>query len=699
MTSNRWVPQPRYEGRWDQAGYRQTEVMRDGPTWYYLWAWENPKPGLAIRSVEIVPMGHPFIIAGVTLGHLEEHPFVRQERRPVRVALKRAEDAAKPFDLDVQVDRGVATYIHTLPKAAHQRFLGDPFKGWGEAQNTESSPAYVEIAAIPSATVEVKRGGRTLGKVNWGKLEEKGTAATPRVSMELLDRGKNWVHVTVLDEDTGKPVPCRVHFRTPEGVPYQPHGYHNQVNSNLTAWNVDIGGDVRLGQITYAYIDGKCQGWLPRGDVVVDIARGFEYEPLRARVNIKPGQRELTLRIKRWTDLNARGWYSGDPHVHFMSAQGCHVEAKGEDLNVVNLLQTQLGSLFTDKEEFTGGPSVSKDGKTVVYVGQENRQHFLGHIILSGLKEPIMPWCADGPGEAELGGAMETTMSHWADACRAQGGTVIIPHFPIPNGEPATLITTGRVDGLEMVRHEKSNHLEYYRYLNCGYRVPLVGGTDKMGTEVPMGLYRTYVRIPDGEEFTYDNWCKNLAKGRTFLSGGPIIQFSVDGHEMGDTVMLSGPGTVEVEASVESIFPVHTLEVVQQGRVVASAESRKGDRKLKLKARLQVKAHTWLAARCGGPGYYNSVPHHDVWSRGVFAHTSPVYVACGGEWDVFDRDAAQYLLTLVDGALTYVRGSSGQFREDAVTHHHTERNHQAYLERPFLQAQEALRRKMAASRK
>ncbi|MBM3949303.1 MAG: hypothetical protein FJ312_08735 [SAR202 cluster bacterium] len=276
-------------------------------------------------------MGHPFIIAGVTLGHLEEHPFVRQERRLVRLALKRAGDAAKPFDLDVQVDRGVATYIHTLPKAAPQRFLGDPFKGWGEAQNTESSPAYVEIAAIPSATVEVKRGGRTLGKVNWGKLEKKGTAATPRVSMELLDRGKNWVHVTVLDEDTGKPVPCRVHFRTPEGVPYQPHGYHNQVNSNLTAWNVDMGGDVRLGQITYAYIDGKCQGWLPHGDVVVDIARGLEYEPLRARVNIKSGQRELTLRIKRWTDLNARGWYSGDPHAHFMSAQGCHVEAKGEE--------------------------------------------------------------------------------------------------------------------------------------------------------------------------------------------------------------------------------------------------------------------------------------------------------------------------------------------------------------------------------
>ena len=38
-----------------------------------------------------------------------------------------------------------------------------------------------------------------------------------------------------------------------------------------------------------------------------------------------------------------------------------------------------------------------------------------------------MPWCSDGPGEAELGGTLETTLSHWADACHEQGGTVVHP--------------------------------------------------------------------------------------------------------------------------------------------------------------------------------------------------------------------------------------------------------------------------------
>jgi hypothetical protein len=76
--------------------------------------------------------------------------------------------------------------------------------------------------------------------------------------------------------------------------------------------------------------------------------------------------------------------------------------------------------------------------------------------------------------------------------------------------------------------------------------------------------------VPDDEEFNYDNWCKAVRAGRTFLSGGPIIRFSVDGVQIGDTRQLPRGGTVEVEAIAESIFPIHTLEIVQEDRVVAS---------------------------------------------------------------------------------------------------------------------------------
>lgn len=342
-------------GPWGQAGRRQTEVNQGTPHSYMLWAWQNLQPDKTIAAIEIVPEGPRFLIAAITLGHRDEDPFVRTGAQTLKLSFPNGKDAEQPFELRVEVDRGVATYPYPLPSDSTEAFLSDELKGWGEALNGASSPAYVQVAAIPSATITVKQGEDTLGSVTWENISEKKVVQpTSRLRIELIDPGRNWVRTTILDADTGRPVPCRIHFRSPDGVPYQPHGHHQHVNSNQDTWHIDIGGDLRLDQISYAYVDGTCEGWLPRGEVIVDAARGFEYEPLRARVRIEPGQRELTLRLKRLRNLNAEGWFSGDTHVHFLSTQGGQVEARGEDLNVVNLLLSQWGHLFTNTEEFTG---------------------------------------------------------------------------------------------------------------------------------------------------------------------------------------------------------------------------------------------------------------------------------------------------------------------------------------------------------
>lgn len=684
----------RYDGPWEQAGRRQTEADQGWPGGYFLWSWSNPRPESVIESIMVEPGDLKFVISAITLGRVDEDPLCRRAAKSVKIELKEPQAANEKFNLEVQVDRGAATYPYPLPEASAEDFLNDKFRGWGEPQNDKSSPAYVEIAGTPSATVSVKQGGKEIGAVNWGKLEKQKLVDTDRMRIEVIDGGRNWVHTTVIDEDTGKPIPCRVHFRSEKGVPYAPHGHHAHVNSNMGTWHMDIGGDVRLGQISYAYIDGKCQGWLPRGDVLVDVARGFEYEPLRTRVSIEPGQRELTLKLKRWTDLTKERYFSGDTHVHFLSTQGAHTEARGEGLHVVNLLLSQWGSLFTNTEEFTGQASISGDGDSIVYATQENRQHMLGHLTLLGLKEPVMPWCSGGPGEAELGGNLETTLSHWADACHAQGGTVVIPHIPTPNCEPATLIATGRADAVEMLVHSEYNHLEYYKYLNCGYKLPLAGGTDKMSADVPVGIYRTYAYVPDDEEFTYDAWCKALRSGNTFHSAGPIIHFTVDGNPIGSELKLSGNGgTVEVVATAESTLPIHSLEIVQQGVVVAATEDGQGTRRLEIRTTLKIEGNTWIAARCAGPNY-TSIPHFDGWRRGIMAHTSPIYIACGGEYHLFDLENAQYMLSLVDGGLSYIRQRSPRLDPGTVTHHHGEEDHQAFLERPFLEAQKAIHKRM-----
>ena len=73
----------------------------------------------------------------------------------------------------------------------------------------------------------------------------------------------------------------------------------------------------------------------------------------------------------------------------------------------MNLLQSQWGSLFTNTEDFIGEAAVPRDGRTIVWRSQENRQHLLGHMILMGLKEPVFL-----PGLARLASVVGG-MSRW----------------------------------------------------------------------------------------------------------------------------------------------------------------------------------------------------------------------------------------------------------------------------------------------
>ncbi|MGN6795035.1 MAG: CehA/McbA family metallohydrolase [Streptosporangiaceae bacterium] len=687
----------RYEGRWDEAGWRQCEVAIDWLPYYFLWTWENPHPGSTISTIELTAVAAPVLVVAITTGNAAEQPFVREAARTLRFSAVGPDGPRPLFEPSVEVDRGVVTYAYRLPGTDDAAgLMADPMKGWGETADPDSSHSYARVAATGSATVVLKDGEQEVGRFAWKDLTHDQPVEQDGFRVEVTEQGRNWVHVTVLDDATSRPVPCRVAFRSPTGIPYQPHGHHDHVNSDMGTWHIDVGGDVRLGRISYAYIDGTCQGWLPTGDLIIDVARGFEYEPLRERVQIMAGQRQLTLRIRRWTSMNERGWYSGDSHVHFLSAQGALTEQQGEDLSVVNLLQSQWGSLFTSTEEFTGSALRTADGRHVTWVSQENRQPFFGHLLLWGLHSPVMPWCTDGPSEAELGGWLETTVSDWADRCHAQQGTVIIPHFPLPNGEPVVLIATGRADGVEMIVQRRSSHEEYYRYLNCGYRLPLVGGTDKMSADVPVGLYRTYARLGD-EPFSYDAWTQAVRSGRTFLSAGPMIDLQVEGQAIGDSVRISGPGTVSVSASAEAIFPMGTLQLVQNGRVIASTDDPAGARQLDLQADVHVDSDCWLAARCGGPGYFDAPSHRDSWERGMFAHTSPVYVACGtDEWSQFDADHARSMLALIEGGMQRIRQVAVSYPEDRISHHHGEPDHRAFLERPFEEALQRVRERLAA---
>lgn len=257
--------------------------------------------------------------------------------------------------------------------------------------------------------------------------------------------------------------------------------------------------------------------------------------------------------------------------------------------------------------------------------------------------------CAGGPGEAWVGDPEVMAMTEWARANRRRGGVVIRPHFPGCgfSEDPVTIIK-GLVDAVEIsLQWSRFPVQEWYRFLNCGYRVAVCGGTDKMSAGVPVGWTRTYARLDPKRPFTYEAWAKAVRAGRTVTSTGPLLNLTVDGHAIGDTIrMRAGGGTVEVEADVQSFWPVGTLEVVHNGRVVASEGAAAGARSLRVKGRLNIGQSGWIAARCWGPA---GAPSQDN-----AAHTSPVYVTCG-RTRLFEGPAAQHMLSLVEGTMEYMR--------------------------------------------
>ena len=645
-------------GPWGRTQVGVTTPNGGSTEGWWLFDWVNPTDKIVDR-VEVSASGPTALaLAAVTVCQEEADPFAWPPRREIAVAVDDADGTQVP---QLSIDRGVLVRQDRL-FVPGEDFLTTDETGWGRGGQEVRSGGYAEVHASPEGRLSVSEipDGEAVGEFRWGDVLESGHERQGKVRIEVVGaRGKQWVHVRVEDEDTGQPVGSRVHFRSEAGAYLAPHGHQADVNP---AWFEDLGGDCMVHGTPYAYIDGTCQIELPVGAAYVEVVRGFEYEPRRQKLEIKPGQRSLTLRLKRAFDMKSRGYYSGDTHVHFLSSQSSHLEAAAEDLNVVNLLASQWGRLFTSWEEFTGGLSPTSSTDHLIWVSQENRQHVLGHISLLGLKEMVAPMCTGGPEEDWVGGEVQALMADWAAECRRQGGLVIMPHMPVPDFENAANIVLGQADAAEMCWVWQGEQIGagergYYRWLNVGQKLPIVGGTDKMSNGRVLGCSRTYAKLADGEEFTFDNWCRAVRRGNTFASTGAVIDMKIEGASVGEEIFLPGNGgTVEVTATAESVWPLTAIELVVNGVPDVREEADGSQRLITLNHKLKTETPCWVTARCWGPHLTGAGP--------VMAHSSPVYIDVGGR-GAFEPTDGEYLLTQMEGGVTWAQ-QIGVFRDEAV---------------------------------
>jgi hypothetical protein len=211
-------------------------------------------------------------------------------------------------------------------------------------------------------------------------------------------------------------------------------------------------------------------------------------------------------------------------------------------------------------------------------------------------------------------------------------------------------VALGTVDSIDVMGTGHVANLPlWYRLLNCGFRIPASAGTDcflNRIVSVPPGSDRVYVRV-DGD-FSYARWMEGLKQGRTFVTNGPMLDFTVNGKLAGDTLKFDGSTEVQVVAQVRAEQPLNRIELLYNGEVVASSDIKKSGTDVRFEQKVPLKTGGWMAIRTSGPA-------HPLLTRGEsFAHSSPVYIDIKGA--PYDAKAdAEYFLSWIDRLWEAVR--------------------------------------------
>ncbi len=431
---------------------------------------------------------------------------------------------------------------------------------------------------------------------------------------------------------------------------------------------------------------------LPDGEFTFKYTGGPEYLDRTVTVQVSDkGPDEVWLKLERWIDPAASGWYSGDHHVH---AAGCsHYQdptagiapadvfrqIRGESLNVGSVL-TWGPCYYHQKRYFSGRDHELSSEDTLLHYDLEISgfpSSHAGHIVLLGLREqeypgtsrledwpswtlPILRW-------ARQQGAV-TGYAHSGWGLEIQDRRIPSPEVPAFDGIGANefLVTVTHPDAVDFISAVDTPwpwELNiWYHVLNAGFRTRISGETDfPCIYDDRVGLGRTYAKL---ETLTYRNFLDAIRSGRSYVSDGRshLMDFAVDGIEVGTgdgTVTTETPSvtaTVRVSARLDespdpelAARPADerpywdlerarmpgtrdvSVEFLVNGRVAATRRVTADGRPHELRVPLTIDRSAWVAARI--------LPS---------SHTNPIFVLLNGEPIRPLRSSARWCLEGVD---------------------------------------------------
>lgn len=359
-----------------------------------------------------------------------------------------------------------------------------------------------------------------------------------------------------------------------------------------------------FGDFTIEFYPGKWR---------ISLEHGNEYIPAKEELIIPTNVTEITKTfvLKRWTDLPKLGWYSGDVHVHHPTTKPMFREyllayAKAEDLHLLNVLeQGNDHEIKGARQAGFGKPFRVQKNNIWLVAGQEDPSSVFGHVVGLNIDQLVR----------------DTSTYNYYDIVfeklHLQPGAIVgFAHFSwngcdLPRGFP-WLITTGEIDYVELLQFSKINTLDYYDYLNLGFRMTAAAGSDfPWGSTI--GEVRTFAYT--GKEFTADTWFNGLKAGHTFVTNGPTLFLEADYQLPGTEIIKTKGSATQISVKAASHPGIGNIDRIaiynNDGLVAEKLNTGKLD-SININLSHRLDKSQWLAA----------VAYCD---NGAVAHTSPVY--------------------------------------------------------------------------
>ena len=439
--------------------------------------------------------------------------------------------------------------------------------------------------------------------------------------------------------------------------------------------------------------DGSFTMDAPAGPVVVHVEKGKEFRAEDVEVDIVEGETaRKTIEIHRWVDMPSTGWYSADLHVHLghddprvlkqlALADDVHLipsftywlRGRGETWKtkwpgtafkqpiVINKRHIiTRNNIEIERIDRTAAPGATI-GATFLFnlnqpvTARSYGEHFPTDAELCRVARRHSPravYDSDKPSWAEtvVGAALgmldtiQVCHNHYHRTTTGRGGWGMIG--PLAPGESNAAVG----DGL----FHRTNSL-YYRFLNCGFKLGVSGGSAIGVMDLPTGYNRVYAKI-DGE-LTADKMWTAIKAGRTFATSGPMLLFTANDKTAGDTIAINSdqPQTVAISAYVRSLENLESLELIHNGRVVASR-------------RLLDELPDPIVE---GGLVFKLMPRRSGWiaTRALFrapdgllrqAHTSPIYISVDKK-PAASADDARYMLRWIDQLAAIAKSAPKRF--------------------------------------